>query len=62
MTSPPPQVQKRGFLGRAGRERKFNVGCLIVLVLLVVAFTVARMYFAPGDTRPTDSLKQNQTR
>jgi len=42
---------KRGFLGRPGRERRFNIGCLILLVLLAVLFSLVRMHFAPGDTR-----------
>lgn len=33
---------KRGFLGRAGTERHFNVGCLIV-VIVVLALTMAAM-------------------
>jgi hypothetical protein len=28
----------RGFLGRAGTERAFNVGCLVILPIMVVLF------------------------
>jgi hypothetical protein len=34
---------KRGFLGRAGPERYFNVGCLIMIIVLVVVM-MAIMY------------------
>ena len=33
---------KRGFLGRAGTERRFNVGCLTAIIV-VVALTMAMM-------------------
>jgi predicted amidophosphoribosyltransferase len=33
---------KRGFLGRAGTERHFNIGCLVV-VIVVVVLTMALM-------------------
>jgi hypothetical protein len=34
---------KRGFLGRPGRERRFNIGCLIVLVLIAAWLVVMRI-------------------
>jgi hypothetical protein len=27
---------KRGFLGRAGTERTFNIGCLVVVIVVLV--------------------------
>jgi len=33
---------KRGFLGRAGTERRFNIGCLTAIII-IVALTMAMM-------------------
>ena len=50
MTSHPPRVQTRGFLGRAGRERRFNIGCLIVLVLIAI-WLVLMMFYIDNRVR-----------
>ena len=54
--------EKRGFLGRAGIERRLNLGCLVVILGLAVLFLIARAVLAPGDLGGTDPTKQTSPR
>src|SRR5262245_54244091 len=48
---PSERSTKRGFLGRPGRERRLNIGCLIVLVLIATWFVVMRIIIETASVR-----------